>query len=263
MPHESEVAAHARWDGEAEFKGSGSSSNTRRKPCMVREQRRRGNRLLSVLLAIVGSLLSADAKSSVTLANASHGIDIEVEAKPLVYFYDCTVAGDDVMFATKEECIPACYAGTCELKQAEGHFSTSGVVTLEPNTPRARRVVYVTLSPVILVGDPVSMVIRATQANGTVEVEKDPGLPIGMNQTLNAAESELTVSWVPHVGQEGFVHEVCCFSFGCTNVVGCTLSCLRSVCSCASSWLVRFNLTTVGAWVEIVSTDRILICAAA
>ena len=123
-------------------------------------------------------------------------------------FYNCTVAGDDVMYRTQAACDTACKAGSCVLQSAEGALSAPEHVVLHPNSTDAREVVFTTLSPVVSVGDLVRMVIKTVDPSITLAVQEDPGLPIGMTSALNADNTELTVSWTPRVGQEGFVHEL-------------------------------------------------------
>jgi hypothetical protein len=175
--------------------------------------------LLSVASLVARShALPSDAPWGDTWSDGGGVLASEVRA--LAIFYDCTVAGDDKMYEfasmgnTNEtydamaDCSRACHAGTCERRTADGHLSAPELVTLHPNTTREREVVLVDLSPVLYVGDTLEMVIKTVDASLTISVQEDPGLPIGMVSSLNGAQSELTVSWSPHVGQEGVVHEV-------------------------------------------------------
>lgn len=169
-----------------------------------------------VALLCVGSLvarscaLPSDAPWGNTWSDGAGVLASEVLA--LATFYDCTVAGDDIMYDSLAACSNACHAGTCEQRTTDGHLSTPELVTLHPNTTHEREVVLVALSPVVHVEDEVQIVIKAVDATLSISVQEDPGLPIGMLSSLNDAKTELTVVWTPRVGQEGLVHEVHAFN---------------------------------------------------
>lgn len=149
------------------------------------------------------------------------------EVRPLAIFYDCTIVGDHIVYASMADCNSTCHAGTCERRTADGNLSTPELVTLHPNTAHERDAVMVALSPVIPVGGPLEMVIRAVDSSLTISVQEDPGLPIGMSSSLNTAQSELTVSWTPRVGQEGTVHEV---RFQFKGQIHCRAATFRKPC---------------------------------
>ena len=191
-----------------------------------------------LVLVAAGCLAPARAQTTRTLTDAEHGIGLQLAVEPLSAFYDCTVTGNDVMYETEAACVPACYAGSCVRRTAEGALSAAHRDTHGP-----RAVVYVTLSPVLLVGDNVTMVITAA-AGSTVAVEDDPGLPIGMTAEPRSGGAVLTVSWVPRVGQGGAVHEL--------FVAGTSLSGTRS----NASLCVRFAVAAGAlAWDKPRTTD--------